>query len=256
MENSFYPWIAIGNANISPLFTEEKNQPQEEKSVFFSSESGRMLATTDAVLKGKRTGGQATTGACLRERAGAAEVTRRTALRRRGRGFSTCSTSTRTTTTTWSTQRTPTRTSVQANAQSSRTEYEGDLSASLLLGLSDAELENLASEYEYDIESKKLGGELVFEGDDEVEVDAHYEGISDEEAEAESRAFALTLADALDEVKVQDIKLLHVGPYVSGSFFSFIFSFLLAPFFLTSCLATVLLVYIFRGSVCVLEATA
>lgn len=254
MENSFYPWIAIGNANISPLFTEEKNQPQEEKSVFFSSESGRMLATTDAVLKGKRTGGQATTGACLRERA--AEVTRRTALRRRGRGFSTCSTSTRTTTTTWSTQRTPTRTSVQANAQSSRTEYEGDLSASLLLGLSDAELENLASEYEYDIESKKLGGELVFEGDDEVEVDAHYEGISDEEAEAESRAFALTLADALDEVKVQDIKLLHVGPYVSGSFFSFIFSFLLAPFFLTSCLATVLLVYIFRGSVCVLEATA
>ena len=215
-----------------------------------------MLATTDAVLKGKRTGGQATTGACLRERAGAAEVTRRTALRRRGRGFSTCSTSTRTTTTTWSTQRTPTRTSVQANAQSSRTEYEGDLSASLLLGLSDAELENLASEYEYDIESKKLGGELVFEGDDEVEVDAHYEGISDEEAEAESRAFALTLADALDEVKVQDIKLLHVGPYVSGSFFYFIFSFLLAPFFLTSCLATVLLVYIFRGSVCVLEATA
>merc|ERR1711977_648218 len=175
------------------------------------TESGRMLATTDAVLKGKRTGGQATAGACLRERA--AEVTRRTALRRRGRGFSTCSTSTRTTTTTWSTQRTPTRTSVQANAQSSRTEYEGDLSASLLLGLSDAELENL--EYEYDIESKKLGGELVFEGDDEVEVDAHCEGISDEEAEAESRAFALTLADALDEVKVQDIKLLHVGPYCS-----------------------------------------
>ena len=240
---------------ISRRFLQKRKTSHKRRRVFCSSsESGRMLATTDAVLKGKRTGGQATTGACLRERA--AEVTRRTTLRRRGRGFSTCSTSTRTTTTTWSTQRTPTRTSVQANAQSSRTEYEGDLSASLLLGLSDAELENLASEYEYDIESKKLGGELVFEGDDEVEVDAHYEGISDEEAEAESRAFALTLADALDEVKVQDIKLLHVGPYVSGSFFSFIFSFLLAPFFLTSCLATVLLVYIFRGSVCVLEATA
>ncbi len=241
---------------LAAFYRREKPATRGEECFFARTESGRMLATTDAVLKGKRTGGQATTGACLRERAGAAEVTRRTALRRRGRGFSTCSTSTRTTTTTWSTQRTPTRTSVQANAQSSRTEYEGDLSASLLLGLSDAELENLASEYEYDIESKKLGGELVFEGDDEVEVDAHYEGISDEEAEAESRAFALTLADALDEVKVQDIKLLHVGPYVSGSFFSFIFSFLLAPFFLTSCLATVLLVYIFRGSVCVLEATA
>ncbi len=41
------------------------------------------------------------------------------------------------------------------------------------------------------------------------------QGISNEEAEAESRVFALSLAKALDNVKVQDIKLMHVGPCVS-----------------------------------------
>ena len=42
MENSFYPWIAIGNANISPLFTEEKNQPQDKRrKVFFCSNRKR-----------------------------------------------------------------------------------------------------------------------------------------------------------------------------------------------------------------------
>jgi len=102
-------------------------------------------------------------------------------------------------------------------AQSSKAEYEGDLSSSLLFQLSDSELENLASEYEYDIQSNKRkakDGSPDYE-DEEAEVDVHYEGISNEQAEEESRSFALSLAEALDEVKVQDITLLHVGPCVS-----------------------------------------
>ena len=152
-------------------------------------------------------------------------------------------------------------------AQSSKAEYEGDLSSTLLFQLSDSELENLASEYEYDIQSNKRKAKDSSPDyeDEEAEVDVHYEvspravlptlclalardfapegelqrftetsllnqvrcllffssvslfsqGISNEQAEEESRSFALSLAEALDEVKVQDITLLHVGPCVS-----------------------------------------
>lgn len=92
------------------------------------------------------------------------------------------------------------------------------MSTSLLLGLSDEELESLASEYEYDLGIARRQGleESEAEEVEEVEdVEIHYEGLSNEEAEAESRAFALTLAEALAEVKVQDIVLLHVGACVS-----------------------------------------
>merc|ERR1712188_93580 len=100
-------------------------------------------------------------------------------------------------------------------AQSSKAEYEGDLSSTLLFQLSDSELENLASEYEYDIQSNKRKAKDSSPDYEEAEVDVHYEGISNEQAEEESRSFALSLAEALDEVKVQDISLLHVGPCVS-----------------------------------------
>lgn len=61
-------------------------------------------------------------------------------------------------------------------AQSSKAEYEGDLSSSLLFQLSDAELENLATEYEYDIQSnkRKTKDEVDYE-DEEAEVEVQYE---------------------------------------------------------------------------------
>ncbi|QDZ17616.1 ribosomal silencing factor RsfS [Chloropicon primus] len=108
------------------------------------------------------------------------------------------------------------RSGVVSTASSSPAEYEGDLSTSLLLGLTDEELENLASEYEYDMGNGSSARGVSFEEEEEVEdVDLFYDGLSNEEAEAESKEFALSLAEALDEVKVQDIVLLHVGPCVS-----------------------------------------
>ena len=88
---------------------------------------------------------------------------------------------------------------------------EGDLSTSLLLGLSDEELETLASEYEHDVGGQR--GSLLLEEEETEDVEVFYDG--HEEAKAESKAFALSLAEALDEVKVQDIVLLHVGTCVS-----------------------------------------
>ncbi len=71
------------------------------------------------------------------------------------------------------------RSAFQLGAQSSRAEYEGDLSTSLLLGLTDNELENLASEYEYDVQvnqrQKKEQLAADEEDDDEAEVDVQYE---------------------------------------------------------------------------------
>lgn len=108
------------------------------------------------------------------------------------------------------------RQGVAVKVQSSPAGYEGDLSESLLLGLSDDELENLATEYEYDLRGERRGEALDYEDESgEAEVDVLYEGMTNEEAEAESKDFASTLAEALSEVKVQDIVLLHVGPYVS-----------------------------------------
>ena len=103
-----------------------------------------------------------------------------------------------------------------------------DLSASLLSQLSDAELEDLANEYEYEYPKNKrrapfgqpsgaASGEDVDDEEDDgaEEVELTYQGMTSEEAHTQSLEFALSLCEELDAVKTQDIALVHVGPHVS-----------------------------------------